>query len=144
MLPSTTATASPGSFADRSERAREWDQELLPYAPDMVLVLLTAAATTVAERMAARPRVRGLLNERDIPYVLDRFQDEYDASLIERKFTLDTTDTMPQRTVADFVDRIHPHLSEVDRQPDSLKLSTLRCRWESIPCPSSWRSGILA
>ena len=90
----------------------------LPYAPDMVLVLLTAAATTVAERMAARPRprVRGILKERDIPYVLDRFQDEYDASLIERKFTLDTTDTMPQRTVADFVDRIHPHLSEVDRQ----------------------------
>ena len=66
--------------------------------------------------MAARPRVRGILKERDIPYVLDRFQDEYDASLIEGKFTLDTTDTMPQRTVADFVDRIHPHLSEVDRQ----------------------------
>ena len=106
----------PGSFADRSERAREWDQEMRAYAPDMVLVLLTAAATTVAERMAARPRVRGILKERDIPYVLDRFQDEYDASLIERKFTLDTTDTMPQRTVADFVDRIHPHLSEVDRQ----------------------------
>ena len=108
----------PGSFADRSERAREWDQEMRAYAPDMVLVLLTAAATTVAERMAARPRprVRGILKERDIPYVLDRFQDEYDASLIERKFTLDTTDTTPQRTVADFVDRIHPHLSEVDRQ----------------------------
>ena len=108
----------PGSFADRSERAHEWDQEMRAYAPDMVLVLLTAAATTVAERMAARPRprVRGILKERDIPYVLDRFQDEYDASLIERKFTLDTTDTMPQRTVADFVDRIHPHLSEVDRQ----------------------------
>ena len=108
----------PGSFADRSERVREWDQEMRAYAPDMVLVLLTAAATTVAERMAARPRprVRGILKERDIPYVLDRFQDEYDASLIERKFTLDTTDTMPQRTVADFVDRIHPHLSEVDRQ----------------------------
>ena len=106
----------PGSFADRSERAREWDQELLAYAPDTVLVLVTADPAAVAERMAARPRVRGILEERDIPYVLDRFQGEYDASLIERKFTLDTTNTTPQQTLAQFVDRIQPHLSEIDRQ----------------------------
>ena len=106
----------PGSFADRSERAREWDQELLAYAPDTVLVNLTADPATVAERMATRIRARGILKERDIPYVLDRFREEYDASLIERKFTLDTTDATPQQTLAQFVDRIQPHLSEVDRR----------------------------
>ncbi len=105
-----------GSFADRSERAREWDQELLAYAPDTVLVNLTADPATVAERMATRTRARGILKERDIPYVLDRFREEYDASLIERKFTLDTTDATPQQTLAQFVDRIQPHLSEVDRR----------------------------
>ena len=106
----------PGSFADRSARARAWDAEVLPYAPDMVLVLATAAPTTVAQRMADRPRVRGILKERDIPFVIDRFQQEYEASLIERKFTLDTTDATPQQTLAEFVDRIRPHLSEVDRR----------------------------
>lgn len=106
----------PGSFADRSERAREWDQELLAYAPDTVLALLTASPVTVARRMAATPRVRGILKERDIPLVLERFQEEYGASLIERKFTLDTTDATPEQTLAQFVDRIRPHLSEVDRQ----------------------------
>ena len=106
----------PGSFADRSARARAWDAEFLPYASDMVLVLVTAAPATVAQRMAARPRVRGILKERDIPFVLDRFQQEYEASLIERKFTLDTTDATPQQTLAEFVDRIRPHLSEVDRR----------------------------
>ena len=107
---------APGSFADRSERAREWDHELLPYAPDMVLVHVTANPATVAERMATHPRVRGVLKRQDIPFVLDRFREEYDASLIERKFTLETTDTTPQQTLAQFVERIRPHLSEVDRQ----------------------------
>ncbi len=106
----------PGSFADRSERAREWDHELLAYAPDTVLVHLTADHDSVAERMATHPRVRGILEERDIPYVLDRFREEYEASQIKRKFTLVTTNTTPEQTLAQFVDRIQPHLSEVDRQ----------------------------
>ena len=103
-----------GSFADRSERAREWDQELLPYAPDMVLVHLTATSDTVCERMAGNPRVRGILKEEDIQLVLDRFQEEYEASLIERKFTLDTTDATPEQTLEQFVERVQPHLSETD------------------------------
>lgn len=106
----------PGSFADRSERAREWDAELLPYAPDMVLVLVTAAAATVAERMAKLPRVRGILEQQDIPFVLNRFQEEYEAGLIKRKFTLDTTDTTPEQTLKQFVDHIQPHLSEADHR----------------------------
>ena len=105
----------PGSFADRSERAREWDAELLPYAPDMILVLVTADPSVVAQRMAKLPRVRGTLKQQDVSLVLDRFREEYEASRIERKFTLDTTDTTPERTLAQFVERIRPHLSEVDR-----------------------------
>ena len=105
----------PGSFADRSARAREWDKELLPYTPDMVLVLVTADPAAVAERMANHPRVRGILKERDIPFVLERFQEEYEASLIERKFTLDTTNATPEQALAEFVERIRPHMSETDR-----------------------------
>jgi len=105
-----------GSFADRSVRAREWDEELLAYAPDIVLAHVTADPAAVADRMAARPRVRGILQQQDIPSVLDRFREEYEASLIERKFTLDTTDTTPEQTLGQFVDLIRPHLSEVDHQ----------------------------
>ena len=106
----------PGSFADRTERAREWDSELLAYAPDTALVLVTADPATVAERMAHRPRVHGILKEQDIPFTLDRFQGEYEGSLIERKFTLDTTDTTPEETLRQFVERIQPHLSQTDRR----------------------------
>ncbi|MDE2715888.1 MAG: hypothetical protein OXI33_02590 [Chloroflexota bacterium] len=106
----------PDSFADRSVRAREWDEELLAYAPDMVLVHVTADPAAVAQRMATRPRVRGILKQQDIPSVLDRFREEYEAGLIERKFTLDTTDTTPEQILGQFVDLIRPHLSEVDHQ----------------------------
>lgn len=105
---------APGAFADRTARAREWDAELLPYAPDMVLLLVTADPATVAERMAKRPRVRGILKEQDIPFVLYRFREEYEASLIERKIALDTTGTTPQETLGQFVDGVRPHLSEPD------------------------------
>ena len=105
-----------GTFADRTARAREWDAELLPYAPDMVLVLLTADPATVSRRLSERPRLRGILKEQDIPFVLDRFREEYEASLIERKFALDTTDAGPQATMENLVDGIRPHLSETDLQ----------------------------
>ena len=82
----------------------------------MVLVHVTADPAAVAQRMATRPRVRGILKQQDIPFVLDRFRKEYEASLIERKFTLATTDTTPEQTLAQFVDLIRPHLSEVDCQ----------------------------
>ena len=38
----------PGSFADRRQRAREWDNELLSVAPDTVLVLVRASAEVIA------------------------------------------------------------------------------------------------
>ncbi len=107
---------APGTFADRTARAREWDAELLPYAPDMVLALLTTDPATVSRRLSERPRVRGILKEQDVPLVLDRFHEEYEASLIERKFTLDTTDATPQETLGRFVDSIRPHLSGADLQ----------------------------
>ena len=105
---------APGSFADRTARAREWDAELLAHAPDMVLVLLTADPATVSRRLSEHPRARGILKEQDVPLVLDRFREEHEASLIERKFVLDTTDADPQETLGNFVENVRPHLSETD------------------------------
>lgn len=104
-----------GSFADRPARARVWDRELLIRASDTVLVLVTASPSTVAARMARRPRVRGILKRDDIEIVLGRFREQYEASLIERKFALDTVNATARQTLAGFVERIRPHLNEADR-----------------------------
>lgn len=111
----------PGSFADRRERARVWDKELLSLAPDTVLVLVSANADCVAMRMEKHPRHRNILKEKDIQFVLNRFQEEYEASLIERKFMLDTTGALVTDTLQEFVDEIGEHLIAGDRSTMSAK-----------------------
>ena len=104
----------PGSFADRTARARAWDAELLERAPDVVLVLVRATADAIKERMRGTPRVRGLLKEEDVLHVLDRFDDQYKNSLIPRKFDLDTTDASAGVTFQRFLENVQPHLSNAD------------------------------
>ncbi len=105
----------PGSFADRQARARAWDAELLERAPEVILVVVRAAAPTIKERMHQEPQVRGILKDADIELVLERFQEEYDQSLIKRKFALDTTSTTAAETLQQFLKDVWPHLSTTDR-----------------------------
>jgi hypothetical protein len=104
-----------GTFADRHQRAREWDMELLELAPDTVLVHMEADAQTVRKRMTTTPARRGTLRQENLPMVLRRFREELDASLLHIKITLDTTDSSPDETLDNFLEETEPHLSQVDR-----------------------------
>ena len=104
----------PGSFADRTRRARHWDAEMLGMAPDTVIVLVKASPDVIRERMRAAPRPRMLLKEADVEHVLERFEEEYDSSLFMRRIGLDTSEASDEQTLARFADEIGPHLSEVD------------------------------
>ena len=84
-------------------------------APDTVLILLTASAEVIAQRMHDNPQPRGVLQEKDIEYVLQRFEEEYQGSLIRRKFTLDTTTATVEETLAEFAEQIELYLSDADR-----------------------------
>tara|TARA_B100000949_G_scaffold37627_1_gene31680 strand:+ start:441 stop:1157 length:717 start_codon:yes stop_codon:yes gene_type:complete len=112
----------PGSFADRRARARAWDAELQELAPDMVLILVRAAARLIRERMRQAPRIRSILRAGDVELVLDRFDEEYDNSLVERKFILDTTSATTEETQEQFLQQVWPHLTKVDR----LRIATRR------------------
>ena len=105
----------PGAFADRLQRAREWDMELLDLAPDTVLVHVEADARTVRKRMTTTQARRGPLRQEDVPLILQRFREEFDKSLLHIKITLDTTDSSPNGTLEHFLAEIEPHLSQVDR-----------------------------
>ena len=106
----------PGSFADRRQRARAWDAEVMRQAPDTVLVLVRAAADLIRQRQRRQPHPRGLLAEPDVELVLDRFQEEFDSSLIARRFVLDTTRASIAETLQEFLSQIPPHLSPTDQQ----------------------------
>jgi hypothetical protein len=83
-------------------------------APDTVLVLLRASVDAIRRRMSLNPHPGSILRTDDVPVVLRRFDEEYADSQIERRFSLDTTDSSPDRTLEDFLRQMRPHLSDID------------------------------
>ena len=104
-----------GEYAERTTMARAAEKTIMEEAPDTVLILIKASAAVVAQRMRENPQPRGVLQEKDIEYVLQRFEEEHQASLIRRKFILDTTTATVEETLAEFADQIEPYLTDTDR-----------------------------
>ena len=102
-------------YSDRELTARHIEGAILTIAPDTVLVHLKASADAVRKRMKAERREFGLLKEEDIEHVLQRFAEEYDRSFLRQKIEIDNTDFTPGETLAEFVEKIQPHLTEGDR-----------------------------
>ena len=57
----------------------------------------------------------GVLREKDIDYVLKRFEEEVWKSLILRRITLDTSAATVDETFKEFLRQMAPHFTEKDR-----------------------------
>ncbi len=117
----------------RTEMARIMEEEILQIAPHTVLVLMKAASEVIRARMAANtypdPAIvarqpnskpfgeptRGVVKAEDVECVLARFEEEFEASLIENKLVLDTTSATLEETMAEFVKGVMPFLSDEDK-----------------------------
>ena len=73
---------------------REYEQEM---PKDAILVHLTAEPDVIRARMEANPHEYSLIKKADIPMLLSRFQQEFQASLIQRKIVIDTSDLTPDQ-----------------------------------------------
>ena len=104
-----------GDSDDFSAAARAMEKRILEIAPDTVLILLKASPEVIAKRMRETPHKHAVLREQDIELVLQRFEEEYRQSLLDRKFALDSTSATVEETLAEFVARIDPLLSQSDR-----------------------------
>ncbi len=104
-----------GEYAERTTLARAVEKTIMKEAPDTVLILLKASAEVIAQRLRENPQPLGVLQEKDIEYVLQRFDEEYQASLIRRKFSLDTTTATVEETLSEFAEQIELYLSDADR-----------------------------
>ena len=71
---------------------REIEKEL---PPDTILVLLTASADVITKRMVADPHKYQVINKKDIPVLLEKFSEEFQASAIRAKIRIDTSDLIP-------------------------------------------------
>ena len=130
-----------GEYTERRTFARSLEREIMERAPDTVLVLLRASRDVIAQRMAEHPQpgvvrveyqeqgeltkgteksTRGVVREDDIEHVLERFEEEYQDSLLRRKIALDTSNITVEETLGQFVSNIKPFLT----QPDRLRILT--------------------
>ena len=104
-----------GQEHDRWRAISRVEGAMLEQAPDTTLVLLKASAEVIAQRMKESPHKNGVVQEKDIPRVLQMFQKQYESSRLKNKITLDTSKATADRTLAEFLERMEPYLSVADR-----------------------------
>ncbi len=100
----------------RTQMARMIEATMVERGPGSVLVLFKAAPEVIRARMAAAPHRHQLVREDDVEYVLERFEEEFTASLIQRRFVLDTTAATEEETLAEFVANYEPFHTSADRE----------------------------
>ncbi len=98
----------------RTEMARRIEENILRMAPGAVLVHFKASPDVIAKRMQEQPHAFQVVQEKDIPLVLDRFDEEVDACLIERRFVLDTSEASIEETMEEFVQKYEPFHTQAD------------------------------
>ena len=110
-----------GEYGDRRKLARTLDKSVLKVIPDTVLVLMKASPEAIRRRFRERkspfPHRHGETPFRveDTELVLNRFEEEYENSLLTYRFDLDTTDASVDETMAEFVRKINPYITPEDR-----------------------------
>lgn len=100
---------------NRTVVIRHVEKALLKNAPETTLVLVRCDPDTIRRRMKENPHVNELLQEKDIEFVLGRFDYEFEHTLFDHKFIVDTSTATPDRTLAEFVEKVQPHLTQSDR-----------------------------
>ena len=81
---------------------RQYEEEMPKNA---ILVHLTANPEVIQRRMEADPHAYSLIKKEDIPTILDRFQEEFDVSLIPNKIQIDTSDLAPAELLQTFLNQ---------------------------------------
>ncbi|MCE2395885.1 hypothetical protein J4G02_15050 [Candidatus Poribacteria bacterium] len=87
----------PGGVASE---IRQYEEEMPKNA---ILVHLTASPEVIQKRMETNLHEYCLIKTEDIPMLLDRFQEEFDASLIPNKIQIETSDLTPETLLETFL-----------------------------------------
>ena len=104
-----------GEPGDRRVEAQNIEQRILRFLPDTVLVLVKASPDVIARRMKQTPHHNALMQEKDIAYVLRRFEEEFDRSTLRNKITVDTSTATVEETLAELLEKTEPYRTESDR-----------------------------
>ncbi len=103
-----------GDMGDRGVISRNLEQRILQFRSDAVLVLVEAAPDVIRKRMKESPHSYPVVPAGDVEHIKQRFEDEYENSLIRQKIRLDTSIATVAESVAEFAAKIQPYLTEGD------------------------------
>ena len=76
---------------------------------------LKASPEVIRKRMKENPHQTGVLQEKDVEYVLERFQEEYDNAVYFSRLELDTSSATVEETLEEWVAKMDPYWTEFDR-----------------------------
>ncbi len=105
-----------GEYGDRREGRKHWDDEVMRLMPDAILVLLKASPDVIRKRFHEVEHPTSLFQEKDIEHVLDRFQEEFDNSRIHQRFSINTSESTVEESLAEFIDKVDPYIIAADRE----------------------------
>ena len=114
----------------RTEMARNSEKKILELAPHTVLFLIKARPEVIRKRMREEPGnprlrggddwehfpTRGVVKEQDVEHVLQRFEEEFEASLIPDKYVIDTSDQTVEESFNEWLKKFTPHLTGSDKE----------------------------
>lgn len=103
-----------GGLGDRRLISRMLEQRITRFRPDAVLILVQASPGVIRKRMADNPHSYPVVPDADVEQIIEQFAQEYEKSLIGHKFTLDTSSSTVEETVAEFAGKIQPYLTQSD------------------------------
>ena len=92
------------------------ENRILDTGTDVVLCHVTATPEVIRNRMAENPHPNGILKDKDVELVLERFREEFERSRLRHKIELDTSDATVEETMMDFVRKVAPHFTDHDRE----------------------------
>lgn len=123
----------------RTAYARRVESRIMKRCPNVVLVLMKASPEVIRRRIRESPPVkpgeptRGVVKGEDVELVLKRFDEEFEAALIENKITLDTTSATEEETLAEFLEKHEPFMTEDDRERIRKHQAGSRARSRNVP-----------
>jgi hypothetical protein len=118
-----------GEYADRKQYARHVEETMIERAPDTVLALCKASPDVIRRRMNENPHPNAVVQEKDVDMVVARFEEEYELSRFENKFTVDTGTQSVEDSLAEFVCKYEPYISDADRMKMLVQGAKRRGEW---------------
>ena len=119
----------PGEYSDRARAVRYIEEHILELAPHTVGILVKATPEVIRRRMEENPHEDGLVKDKDIEYVLKRFEEEHERSLIRNKLVIDTSIATVEESLAEFLKMYEPLITDKDRTRILVHKAKQRGEW---------------